>query len=347
MIDPGKCKHIILTSHPDAGHIALDEIRAVDSGTVFTKWLSSGIGHATLGGTWELLAKSLRKQPPIFCRHICPAQIEMPLKQDMSDPDRLADAAESLIPHMDAGRSFSVQTRLLGDDWPFARYEINNRLADALGKGGAPLDVRKPVQVLSVVLTPSEGYMGLSRAENNLSDWAGGVRRFKREEEQVSRSEFKLLEALEIFGLRLPMGGKALDMGAAPGGWTRILLKQSMHVTAVDPADLHPQITSNPAVRHVRKRAEDYLPRARERFDVICNDMRDDARKSAALMLTAGDYLRPDGFALMTLKLPARKMKNVSVSALKLLRRKYRVVGARQLFHNRYEITVALRKIVS
>jgi hypothetical protein len=46
-----------------------------------------------------------------------------------------------------------------------------------------------------------------------LSDWAGGVRRFAREEGQLSRSEFKLLEAFEVFDISVPQKGLALDLG--------------------------------------------------------------------------------------------------------------------------------------
>ena len=49
------------------------------------------------------------------------------------------------------------------------------------------------------------------------------MRRFAREEGQVSRAEFKLLEAIELFGVAVREHGVALDLGASPGGWTRVL----------------------------------------------------------------------------------------------------------------------------
>jgi len=50
--------------------------------------------------------------------------------------------------------------------------------------------------------------------------------RLARGDERVSRSEFKLEEAIATFGLELPQGGKAVDLGASPAGavW-RVLLK--------------------------------------------------------------------------------------------------------------------------
>jgi 23S rRNA (cytidine2498-2'-O)-methyltransferase len=207
------------------------------------------------------------------------------------------------------------------------------------------LDVRRPEQILSVVLTPEQGYVGLSRAVDNLSDWAGGARRFKQEPEQVSRAEFKLLEALELFKLSLPAAGVALDLGAAPGGWTRILRQHALTVVAVDPAALDARIASDTAVRHIRQAAQSYLPATNEQFDVILNDMRMDARASAQVMGLAARNLRDGGWALLTLKLPQRGMAKVAAAALEALREWHEVIGARQLFHNRSEVTVALRRV--
>ena len=83
---------------------------------------------------------------------------------------------------------------------------------------------------------------GLSRAERNISDWAGGMRRFAREEGQISRAEFKLLEALEVFRIVLPPRGVALDLGASPGGLTGVLRQLDQYVTAVDPGELGPRL---------------------------------------------------------------------------------------------------------
>jgi len=236
-----------------------------------------------------------------------------------------------------------VQTRLLGKGWPYARYDVNVRLSDIFVGHGAPLDVRQPAQILSVVLAPDRGYLGLSCAADNVSDWAGGVRRFKREAGQISRAEFKLLEAIETFDLILPANGTVLDLGAAPGGWTRIARKHGMHVVAVDPAALDPRLAADAAVKHVRKVTQSYLSKADDQFDVILNDMRMDALDSAALMVKAARNLKARGWALLTLKLPKKRMVRVYKSALSELCKVYDLIGARQLFHNRSEVTVALR----
>ena len=288
---------------------------------------------------------------------------------DVADVSRLADflceGPESLAAAIDPTLSFSVQTRLLAD-LPYKPFDVNNALAERVALvAGALLDVRSPQQVLSVVcatlpvaaaaLLGARGVhhpphfagqfalLGVSAARHNLSNWAGGMRRFAREEGQISRAEFKLLEALEIFGIELPPHGVALDLGASPGGWTRVLRQRDQYVTAVDPGELDPRLATDRGVRHKRLTAEEYLRSEPDQFDLIVNDMRMDGRDSARLMVAFARQLYPHGFVLMTLKLPEAKREPVLDHAFHILRQAYEIVAARQLFHNRSEITLYLR----
>lgn len=335
---------LIFTADPESDRYAWHELQQADRPVDLLDWLAPGVGRVSLGSGWLHLLAQLDQRPPIFVRHLCPVHAGLQLRGQREDLERLAQAAAPLVALADPALPFSVQTRLLDTTVPYGRFNVNEGLAALLAERGAPLDVRRPEQVLSVVCTRTRGYLGLSRPEQNLSDWAGGERRFQRESGQISRSEFKLLEALDVYGIELPTGGTALDLGAAPGGWTRILRSHALTVVAVDPADLHPLLADDPAVTHIRGLAHDYLtgPGANRQFDVILNDMRMDARDSARLMVSAANRLAPDGVAIVTLKLPARHMDQVAAAALNLLRRRYRLLGARQLFHNRREITAVL-----
>jgi 23S rRNA (cytidine2498-2'-O)-methyltransferase len=135
----------------------------------------------------------------------------------------------------------------------------------------------------------------------------------------------------------------ALDLGAAPGGWTRILRQHEQYVTAVDPARLHPSLQTDPNVRHLPLTAETYLEADPDRFDLIVNDMRLDARDSARLMVAYARCLYRHGTALITLKLPQENRQTVLDHSFNIMRRAYTIIAARQLFHNRSEITVYLQ----
>jgi 23S rRNA (cytidine2498-2'-O)-methyltransferase len=69
-----------------------------------------------------------------------------------------------------------------------------------------------------------------------------------------------------------------------------------------------------------------------------------DARDSARLMLDLEPCLSVEGWAVATLKLPQRGAAQVAHQAIGLMLRRFRLLGARQLYHNRSEITVALRR---
>jgi 23S rRNA (cytidine2498-2'-O)-methyltransferase len=258
-------------------------------------------------------------------------------------PSLLIEAAP-LIARVPLGATASVQTRVLSG--PLKPFQVNEALAARLAAAGHAIDVRAPEWVLSVALAGGTVFLGVSAARDNLSDWAGGCRRFAREAEQVSRAEFKLLEALEMFSIPIRSGGSALDLGASPGGWTRVLRARGLTVTAVDPAALDARLADDPGITHHRETAQAFLASQKAQpaaFDLLVNDMKMETGASAALMVQAARLLRPDGFAVLTLKLPSASWMPLVRRARTVLAGAYGILGVRQLFHNRSEVTCALR----
>lgn len=339
---------LILTASPDFQTLALDELKQIITPSSYRPladgvWLVEGVSFWEVGERW-------RKQPPIFVHHIGPVQVTVPFTTVAALQGVVAD---ELVGYVDATQTFSVQTRVL-DDKAIKPFDVNKGLAEMVAAAtSAPLDIRQPEQILSIVIAGGNAYLGVSWVEHNLSNWAGGVHRFARREGQISRAEFKLLEALDVFKITLPDRGRALDLGAAPGGWTAILRQKGFTVVAVDPAELHPSLKQDRGVQHRRLTAETYLEKLQTQssnlspqslFSVIVNDMRQDARDSARMMVAYRPYLAEDGLALMSFKLPEQKPLQVVEHGLEILRQGYVIAGARQLFHNRQEITVYLRR---
>jgi 23S rRNA (cytidine2498-2'-O)-methyltransferase len=334
---------LVATADPDFADLAQAEMAAAVPQARFAT-LVDGVWLVETAVSFLDLAARWQEQLPIFVRHINPVQASLTLRGQHSDIYALSDLLQAeLLDLVDPDLPFSVQSRVLGQQ-PYKAFDLNQTLAQTItAVTNAPLDVRRPLQILSVVIGSERGYLGLSLAAHNLSDWAGGRRRFARDEEQISRAEFKLLEAIETFDIELPPRGVALDLGAAPGGWTRILRLHEQYVTAVDPARLHPSLQSDPNVRHLAITAEAYLEADPDQFDLIVNDMRLDARDSARLMVAYARHLYRHGTALITLKLPQENRQAVLDHSFNILRRAYTIIAARQLFHNRSEITVYLQ----
>lgn len=349
---------LLLSADPGFMHLALNEFRRDSHNAQLLDELAPGVHLADCDEGFWGLAESWIDDPPVFTRHICPVDLSIPLVATPRDLSRLSEAAVTEYADLlDPDVSFSVQSRIFAE-LPYKPFDVNRAVSAALARAAnSPLDVRQPFQILSILCAASDqgpgsekpaasshrqlAYLGLSLASHNISDWAGGVRRFRREKEQVSRAEFKMLEALEAFRIDLPAGGVALDLGAAPGGWTRVLRQKGQFVTAVDPAELHPRLAADRGVRHKKMTAETYLAEGPDAFDFLVNDMRMDARASARLMNDFADFLYPHAEALMTLKLG--KTAAALDPACTILQESYNILHMRQLFHNRNEVTIHLQ----
>ncbi len=303
-------------------------------------------------------AAKVAANPPIYVRHLFPVQAIVPLENSLADLEKLAESAARLPGATDltAQTPLAVQVRLIGpeEDQPanyvYSPYGIKERIGAALSGQEA---IKAPEQIVSVLCIGERAFIGLSPATENLSSWAGGMRRLAKRPEQVSRAELKLEEALEVFGVILPSQGEALDLGAAPGGWTRLLLEAGLRVSAIDPAALDPRLlVYGKRLTHFRSYAERFLEISlkdstkKGYYRAIVADLRMDAKQAANLLVKYAPLLASDGLALTTLKLPHEAPRlnptRHAAEALDILRGAYPSVRARQLFHNRQEITVLL-----
>lgn len=326
---------VIFTASPEFAQTALAELQRIDRQSKFLHWLDQGIGLIELNEvTFSALASQITATKAAFIRHLCPVMEVLPV-------ERLQSAIASQIPLFNRTQPLSVQIR--SNTKAINRTELRNLLVDDLVAAGLTVAVKDPVQIISIFCDSSKSYLGFSNATENLSNWAGGMHRFAHEDDQISRAEFKLLEAISVFNLALPTQGLALDLGASPGGWTRILRKLGLSVVAVDPGNLADSLQSDPKVSHYRQLVQQYVPNCRDRFDLIVNDMRMDAVDSAKNMIAASPVLKAGGLAAMTLKLPSKGVKGVINQAIAILENQYEIIGIRNLFHNRQEVTVVMQ----
>lgn len=222
----------------------------------------------------------------------------------------------------------------------FAPGTLAHLVTSHLGSAGVDFPSTSQDWLATIVLTGDSVHVGWNRADVALSDWPGGRIRLARSAEQISRAEFKLEELFQAFPPSVPSGASALDLGASPGGWTRIIRMHGLQVTAVDPGDLHPTVAADRHVTHARTTAGQFLHSATESFDLIVNDMRMDAVRTAEVMVKARERLRPDGLAIVTYKLGVADPTSLLQKARQILSQRYTIRFMRQLHHNRHEVTV-------
>ena len=60
-----------------------------------------------------------------------------------------------------------------------------------------------------------------------------------------------------------------LDLGAAPGGWTRVLRQRGQYVTAIDTAVLDDRLKGDKGIRFLKMTAQVYLKNEPDKFDLM------------------------------------------------------------------------------
>ncbi len=105
-----------------------------------------------------------------------------------------------------------------------------------------------------VIVNPGEWWVGRHRARSVLSRWAGGIMPLELPPEAVSRAWLKMEEALRWSQLPIPAGAKCAEIGSAPGGASQALLARGFRVLGIDPAEMAPEVLSNPRFTHIRRR---------------------------------------------------------------------------------------------
>lgn len=140
---------------------------------------------------------------------------------------------------------------------------------------------------------------------------------------QPSKAAGKLSEALAASGFSPRGEGAAIDVGAAPGGWTLQIAKFMHLVVAIDPAELHPEVDALPNVVHLQKKSQeagDELFRVLGGCPVdliVCDANRHPLEIMDTLRPLLG-VLRPGGFLLLTLKFRGKGWEKEGSEALML-----------------------------
>jgi 23S rRNA (cytidine2498-2'-O)-methyltransferase len=190
-------------------------------------------------------------------------------------------------------------------------------------------------------------WVGVSQTPTG-SRWPMGIPRLAMPRDAPSRSTLKLAEALLTLldhderEHALAPGMRAVDLGAAPGGWTWQLVQRGLSVVAVDNGPLSTTLARDPLVEHLRVDGLAYRPRRPVDW-MVCDMVLQPSRIAA---LVAGWVA--DGACRRTvfnLKLPMKRRyaevqrcDALIRDALEQRRVRY-TLRFRHLYHDREEIT--------
>ena len=145
---------------------------------------------------------------------------------------------------------------------------------------------------------------------DNSDPHAMGISRLKMPGAAPSRSTLKLDEAIQWFlsteqqSQLFRPGLTAVDLGAAPGGWSWQLVQRGCHVTAIDNGPMQTELMKTGMVEHLKIDAFTYRPKKTINW-LVC-DMAE--RPSLVSKLIAKWFTREDCHnAIFNLKLPMKK----------------------------------------
>ncbi|WP_017445433.1 23S rRNA (cytidine(2498)-2'-O)-methyltransferase RlmM [Gayadomonas joobiniege] len=187
----------------------------------------------------------------------------------------------------------------------------------------------------------------------NRSEWHLGIKRLRFPSSAPSRSTLKLEEAFHYFipkdewAERLTSGLNAVDLGAAPGGWTWQLVQRGMMVTAIDNGPMNQALMDSGQVKHFREDGFKYRPFKKNVYWLVC-DMVEKPFKVANLMAdwAIDGYCRE---AIFNLKLPMKQRYTHLNEVLEAIEVRLYESGlryelkAKHLYHDREEVTCHLR----
>jgi 23S rRNA (cytidine2498-2'-O)-methyltransferase len=239
-------------------------------------------------------------------------------------------------PDSDAGKTLAGLARSFG-----------NALRPALRKTGwltRDDDAGKPR--LHVIFLAGDHIVLAVGDPRDGAPWPLGIPRLRMHPEAPSRSALKLEEALITLlsdderQRLLRDGMRGADLGAAPGGWTWVLVRNGLHVTSIDNGPLRQHLLDSGRVDHLRADGFHWQPKSP--LDWMVCDMVEQPRRVAERMAT---WLR-EGWCrhtIFNLKLPMKKRWDETRLCLNLFEQQAQKplhMRARQLYHDREEITV-------
>ena len=193
-------------------------------------------------------------------------------------------------------------------------------------------------------------YIGLAPMENSARD-SMGIPRLKMPGAAPSRSTLKMDEAISWFmsteqqSRLFKSGMTAVDLGAAPGGWSWQLVQRGCLVTAIDNGPMDDRLLKSGMVEHLKTDAFTYLPQ--KKVDWLVCDMAERPLHVSRL-ISRWFTSKKCSNAIFNLKLPMKKRLAAVNECIELIHKNMSSSGlsfsikAKHLYHDREEITVCI-----
>jgi hypothetical protein len=201
---------------------------------------------------------------------------------------------------------------------------------------------RNPSDFICQIYCPAEDdlWFSTARVDEGISLYEAGFRPMRSLKHAPSRSASKLEEALSVLGRHPSPGDTAVDLGAAPGGWSMVLARHGAIVEAVDHAELKldPKLKLKGQINHIKANGLKYMPK--EPVDWLVCDMVMGAKDTLEILKKWALGGTMQNF-VVNVKLPKDTPWAGALKALEAaeIMSNFTII-TRQLLHDRSEITL-------
>jgi 23S rRNA C2498 (ribose-2'-O)-methylase RlmM len=287
--------------------------------------------------------------------------LPLKLQREIREKDYLDTILES-ITSMKIGKKkrLKIECVDINEKRGYSAKDIEVRTGLRLERLHYNINIKDPEILAYVILLNGKCYAGYADYEKLRRKFVNPMRHYHTKK-RVSRSELKLREAFDQFGIS--GGGTAIDLGAAPGGWSAFLVQNGFKVIAIDRGDLNHDALSAVGIRvkrtgakkavdaekllrksdiiHIKggfKQARSAL-RVKE-VDLLVDDMNIQCSDTAHAVNSYLRFLKRGASLVITVKCMTRYAPRHIAEARKELGKRLSIEGIKVLPGNRQEITV-------
>ncbi len=297
------------------------------------------------------LLERVKEKDPIFVHNAIPLNIYLDSFNNYSNVANLI-LKKNLL---EKEKSFRIET--ITYDSEIKSRDIEVGIGSLLEKAGLKVDMLTPGQLIGIISKKNEIYIGSSDVNNLIYSYLDLSKTLSRkisQEGKLNRAQFKLVEAIERFYIRLNRGEYVLDLGASPGGWSRVLSSKGCKVIAIDGGELNPCLKQDKNIYHIKERiTEENIKSIKKTLEeliedkelsMITNDMNISPNESISIIREFSDYLLKGGKVIMTLKGITKNIFDLIQNSKIELEKNYNIIKIKHLEQNRREVTFYLNK---
>ncbi len=311
----------------------------------------------------ETSDKNLQKkaEKSIFTYCAFPISDSRPIKEKNYLQDILS-AIKSL--KIDKSKKLKLECIDINERHGYSAKDIEVKTGLALEKLKYNINIIDPEILAYVVLLNGKCYSGYVDF-TALSKKFVNPMRYYHTKKSINRSELKLREAFDEFNL--PQGGVAIDLGAAPGGWSHFMAQKGYKVVAIDNGDLNYSAIRAEGVKIAKVSAEKQVDSEKlfktndiihiksgfkgakkalklKNADLLTDDMNIFCSDTTAAINLYLKFMKKGATIVVTVKCLSKKVPNYIQRARKMLGKTLKIERIKVLPSNRQEFTVLATK---